>query len=123
MQRPKRRRLWPVWLYARRCLLYNCALSLLGTGALFAFVLSTSNPEETLEEPVLRAARIASVLGPILIMTAGHTLGVLAMRYFHGREIPYYLNARIGEVGLGLVSWAVALAAGFVALASRLLWT
>lgn len=122
MDGDRRRRAWPIWLYARRALLYNLALSLLGTGALFAVVLSTSPSDQPVEEPALRAARIALVLGPLLVMTIGHGLAVLAMRYFHGRELPYFHNAGIAEAGLALYSWAAAVLLGAVLLAAGSLW-
>ncbi len=124
MQRtPGRQSIWPIWLYACRCFLYNAALTLLGTAALVAFVLATTPSDQSLEEPAERVVRIASVLGPILLMTGGHALAVLAMRLFHGRELPYYLNARVGELGLALFSWSLPVAAGVILLAARVLWT
>jgi hypothetical protein len=118
----QRATLRPIWIYARRCLLYNLAVTVLGTAALFAFVLATLPEGQSISETARRAARVASILGPVLLMTAGHALAVLAMRLFHGRELPYYFNANIGEAGLALIAWLLAVPVGVILLLAGRVW-
>jgi len=112
-----------LWLYARRCLLYNGALSLLGASALFAVSLASADPEQVLGESAIRALHVAAVMCAVLVMTGGHLLAVVAMRLFHGRELPYYRNAGLGEGALAAAAWLVALLVGGVLLVAGLLWT
>lgn len=112
-----------LWLFARRCIFYNLALSLLGASALFAVTLTSADAGQVLSDSTGRALKVATIMGAILIMTAGHALGLVAMRLFHGRELPYYRNAGLGEGALAVGAWVVALAVGTVLLIAGLMWT
>jgi hypothetical protein len=112
-----------LWLFAHRCLIYNLALSILGSSALFAVSLATADVDVALSESAVRALRIAAIMGPILVMSAGQAMALVAMRLFHGRELPYYRNAGLGEGALALGSWLVALFAGATLLVAGLVWT
>ena len=112
-----------LWLFARRCIFYNLALSLLGASALFAVSLASVDAGQALSDSAGRALKVAAIMGAILIMTAGQALGLVAMRLFHGRELPYYRNAGLGEGVLAAGAWVVALAVGTVLLIAGLMWT
>ena len=112
-----------IWLYSRRCILYNFSLSLLGASALFAISLATSDGTQPLATMVDRAMRIAAMMGAILVMSGGQALGLVAMRLFHGKELPYYRNAGLGEGALAAGSWIVAFVVGAVLLAAGMIWT
>lgn len=112
-----------IWLFSRRCILYNLALSLLGGAALFAYSLLTTEPGNPMPDGVLRAARVAAIMAAVLVMTGGQALALVAMRLFHSRELPYYRNAGLGAGILSLASWFVALVAGGCLLAAGLIWT
>lgn len=96
-----------LWVFARRCILYNLALAVLGFVAVFAFVFATDENSES-TQLVSRSVRIAVPMTAILIVSAAQVLALLAMRLFHGRELPYYRNAGIGEGYLVLGSWVMA---------------
>jgi hypothetical protein len=102
--------------------LYNIALSLLGSGAVFAVTLANGEPDADLSIVIARSLRIAVSMAAILIATAGQGLAVLAMRVFHGRELPYYRNGGMGEGMLAVGSWAVALVAGALLYIAGSLW-
>lgn len=112
-----------IWLFARRCIGYNIALSLLGASALFAISLATAEADVPLAESASRALRISAIMGAVLVMTGGQALALVAMRLFHGRELPYYRNAGLGEGALAIGSWILALVVGLVLLAGGLVWT
>jgi hypothetical protein len=112
-----------VWLFARRCLLYNVALSLLGAGAVFAVSLATAAPDLPLAETAQRALGIAAPMAAALVVTGGQALALIAMTLFHGRELPYYRNAGLGAPALALGSWAIAAVIGSVLFVLGLVWT
>ena len=112
-----------LWLFARRCIFYNLALSLLGASALLAVSTASADAGQVLSDSVGRGLRVATMMGAILIMSAGHVLGLVAMRLFHGRELPYYRNAGLSEGALAGGAWVVALAVGAVLLIAGLMWT
>ncbi|MEE8441498.1 MAG: hypothetical protein V3S41_07245 [Spirochaetia bacterium] len=112
-----------LWLFARRCIIYNLALSLLGASALFAVSLASADATQPLLDSAGRVLRVAAMMGAILVMTVGQTLGLVAMRLFHGRELPYYRNAGLGEGVLAVGAWAVALVVGAVLLIAGMMWT
>lgn len=111
-----------LWLYARRCILYNISLSILGAGALFAVSLATTEGAGALRDTAIRSARIAWIMGALVIMTLGHLLALVAMRLFHGQELPYYRNAGLGEGALAMGAWVLAIFAGGVLLVGAFLW-
>ena len=112
-----------LWLFARRCIIYNLVLSLLGASAFFAVSLASADAAQALSDSAGRAIRIAALMGAILVMTAGQALGLVSMRLFHGREFPYYRNAGLGEGALALGAWAVALVVGAIMLTAGMIWT
>ena len=112
-----------LWLFARRCVAYNFALSLLGASALFAISLASADAALALSDSAGRALRVAAMMGAILVMTGGQILALVAMRLFHGKELPYYRNAGLGEDVLAAGSWAVALVVGAVLLIAGMMWT
>jgi len=112
-----------LWLFARRCIIYNLALSSLGASALFAVSLASAESQIALSESAGRSLRVAVVMAGILVMTGGQALGLVAMRLFHGLELPYYRNAGLGEGALGLAAWILALGVGAIVLAAGLAWT
>lgn len=119
---PKSGRLRLVIHYATRALAYNLVISVLGAAALFAVSLAAGDETQTMTEHAVRAMRIASVLGPILVVTGGYIVSVLAMRLFHHREFPFYFNRGLGQRHLSLGSWVVALIIAAILLAMRQLW-
>ena len=54
---------------------------------------------------------------------ASRILALVAMRLFHGKELPYYRNAGLGEDVLAAGSWAMALLVGGVLLVAGMMWT
>jgi hypothetical protein len=112
-----------LWLFARRCIVYNLALSILGSSALFAVSLATADPDLAIADLAGRALRIAAVMGAILVMSAGQALALAAMRLFHGRELPYYRNAGLGEGALAIGAWVVVICAWAVLLVAGMIWT
>jgi hypothetical protein len=112
-----------VWLFARRCIVYNLSLSLLGASALFAVSLASADAAQPLSEAAGRVLKVAAMMGAILVMTGGQLLGLVAMRLFHGRELPYYRNAGLGEGVLAVGAWVVALVVGAVLLIAGIIWT
>lgn len=112
-----------LWLFGRRCIVYNLSLSLLGAGALFAVSLASADAAQPLSEPAGRVLKVAAMMGAILVMTGGQLLGLVAMRLFHGRELPYYRNAGLGEGVLAVGAWVVALVVGAVLLIAGIIWT
>ena len=112
-----------LWLFARRCIAYNIALSLLGASALFAISLASADAALALSDSAGRALRVAAMMGAILVMTGGQILALVAMRLFHGRELPYYRNAGLGEGVLAVGAWAVALVVGAALLIAGMMWT
>lgn len=119
--RPARFRL--LWVFGRRCLLYNIVLSLLGAGAVFVFNLVTNTDASDVLSPTRRSFDIAVPMTAILIGTVGHALALLAMRVFHHRELPYYRNGGIGEGFLSLGSWVMAVCFAALAYAAGSVWT
>ena len=112
-----------LWLFARRCVIYNLALSTLGASALFAVSLASADAAQILSDSADRALRIAAIMGSILVMSAGQILALVAMRLFHGRELPYYRNAGLGEGALAIGAWLLALGVGAVLLIAGMTWT
>jgi hypothetical protein len=103
--------------------MYNLFLSVFGASAIFAFLLTTAEADQTLGEIAQRTLRIAWITGSILVMSGGQVLALVAMRLFHGREMPYYRSAGIGEGVLAAGSWVLALLVAIVLMIAGMIWT
>jgi len=88
---------------------YGVVLSLIAGVGLAAVTLASGDIQATATADAARALAVGLRVVPLILVVAGHWLGVLMHRLFHLAEIPLYLNNGWSPARLALVSWPATL--------------
>jgi membrane protein YqaA with SNARE-associated domain len=115
-----RERLRPAVHFWLRVLVYDALLSLMAAASFVAASLLAVEPGDSLHPQSTIGIDRAAVLALVLLCSAGYGGGLLAVRLFHRRELPFYQNHALSFVALSFISFV--LTAIVTALAAVIVW-